>query len=146
MTNLIESGPPSASNIIKHMVSEKRPVMMSEIKRDLDVDWNTIKRNFNWLEQIGRVHQKFIGTKKYYELNGKGKHQTSFDIDETTRLWIDIFEPRGDYKQHFVRIKQSRRISPNEWETVSTINIKRDKLKDFIDELSKIDSTLNEFY
>ena len=64
--NLVENETRSVSEIIKFLVEEKKPVMMSEVKKKLNKDWNTIRRSFNRLEQIGRVHQKFIGGNKYF--------------------------------------------------------------------------------
>lgn len=145
-----ERMPEIASEIVKFLARTKELKTMGQIKESLDIpNWNTIQRNLNKLEQIGRVHIKIMGTTKYYELNGKGKHQDSIKINNNDYIWIDIFEPETKISgNHFVRIKQSTKIGPTnkDWETKGSIIITKESIGEFIKKLENIKETLEQTY
>jgi len=137
---------PTASDIVKTLAKAKKPMMASELKESLSKDWNTIRTNLMNLEKSGRVHVDYIGTSRYFALNGKEKFQDHIPISESSYVWFDIFEPNNNINQHFIRIKQTRRKSLDEWEPVGTLTIPPDVLSRFIQKLNKLKETLDTEY
>jgi hypothetical protein len=132
----------TASRIIKTLAANKRPMTSSELKKDLDVDWNTVRTNLGLLEKSCRVHLSYIGGNRYYGLNGKGKYQDHIKLSDSQYLWLDLFEPDVGMKEHFIRIKQTRRKDLNNWEPVGSITLKKEQVDELISKLSELKETL----
>ncbi len=136
----------TASQIVLALKDSKEMMSAADIKKKANIDsWNTVQWNLNKLEQIGRIHTQIMGTTKYYSLNGKGKHQHSIQLDQNNYLWIDIFEPIN-IREHFVRIKQSQKIGPDEWETKGTVIITREVFDTVLETLNKTEEVLKKEY
>jgi len=138
----------TASDIILALKDSRNLISAADIKKKTLIEsWNTLQWNLNKLEQIGRIHTKIIGTKKYYALNGKGVHQHSIQLDNNNYLWVDIFEPRN-VKEHFVRIKQSQKVGPekNDWETKGKIVVTKEAFQQLLDTLKKTKEVLEKEY
>ena len=136
----------TASDIVKTLVKNKKPMKASELKEVLSKDWNTIRTNLTELEKSGRVHVAYIGNNKYFALNGKEKFQDKIPMSDSSYLWLDIFEPNDSINEHFIRIKQTRRKSLNEWEAVGTLTITPTFLTMFIQKLENLKDTLEKEY
>jgi len=137
-----ESFPKTASRIVKALATNKRHMTSSELKKDLGVDWNTVRTNLGLLEKSGRVYLSYIGGNRYYGLNGNGKYQDRIKLSDSQYLWLDIFEPTVGTKEHFIRIKQTRRKDINNWEPVGSITLRKEQVEELISKLNELKETL----
>src|SRR3989344_6102099 len=104
MIKMNDISTPTASEIVKVLAKNQKPMKASELKEVLKRDWNTIRTNLLRLEKSGRVHSNYIGQHKYFALNGKEKFQDKLVLSDSSYIWLDIFEPDQNIKKHFLRI------------------------------------------
>ena len=145
-TSVNEKDTERCSEIVKTLASQKKPMMVVELKKQIKADWNTIRTNLMKLEKGGRIHTQYIGGNKYYVLNGKSKFQDHIEISDSEYLWIDIFEPTIDLKEHFVRIKQTKRRDIDHWEPMGSITLQKNKIDELISKLNNLKETLRKEY
>lgn len=127
--------------IEKYLV-QHRKATVNQIADHLNIHWITVQKKLDELESIGRLHKEKIGKTTIYYLNGVGKWQDKFKLNESTYLFADTFiSPFGD---PFIRLKETKKKEGN-WTKFGEIMITKEKLNDVVTFLQKVRDELKNY-
>ena len=90
-----------------------------------------------------KVNYDEIGPAKIYYSIGQGKFIGRIDLAKFDKLWIDIFKPRYESEEEFVRINQTKHDhlirSSSKFKSVGAVAVKKSKLTELIKILKNIE-------
>lgn len=127
---------------VEKYLATHRKASINQISKDLDISWATAKKHLEYLEAIGRVHKEELGNSIIYFFNGFDKWQKQIRLNPSHVLFLDTFI--SPFREPFIRIKEVKKEG-EKWKHVGDIMITRDKLKNVINFLKKVEANIDEY-
>jgi hypothetical protein len=109
---------------------------------DKKAHWITLQKILIDMERIGRVHYQQVGNAHAYAINGRGKWQERFQLNQSTWLFFDTFLGQGG--EPFIRVKETKKEN-NEWVKHGEIMITPDRLPAVIAFLKTVQADIEEY-
>lgn len=119
-------------------MKSKEPLTQSEIKDMTEQKhWTNLARVLKELVDEGLVNKKRIGMKDYFVKVEGHKFSTKLEVGEFC-YFIDLFEPDKEGQEKYYRIKQTRILDRDSYETLGKITVNKDLIEELCSKMKQI--------
>jgi len=119
----------NTKRILKILKGEPRGLTITEIADKLSLNRHTATKILDKLLIEKRVDYEEKGPAKIFYSTGTSKFVGRVDQGKFDKLWIDVFQPRYENEQEFIRINQTKHDhlirSSSKFRSVGAVAIKR---------------------
>jgi DNA-binding transcriptional ArsR family regulator len=127
---------------IELFLSRNKRASINQIAEANKLSWATVKKHLDYLESIGRVHGERLGNSIIYFFNGDGEWQERVWLNPKHILFLDTFI--SQFGEPFIRIKEVKKKEKG-WETFGEVMITKDRIKDVIEFLDKVQKKIESY-
>ena len=132
----------NVKKVLELLEKNERGMTIAEISKELNLNRHTVAKILERLLIEKRVNYDPRGPAKVFYSTGTSSFVAKIEQGRDDILWIDVFKPRYEGEEEFVRINQTRIDflirSKTKFKSVGSIAIKKSKIKELIEILQKL--------
>lgn len=119
----------NANRVLKILKESIRGLTITDIANKLNLNRHTVTKILDRLLIEKRVDYDEKGPAKIFYSTGSSKFVGRIDQGKFDKLWIDVFKPKYEEEEEFIRINQTKHDhlirSSSKFRSVGAISIKR---------------------
>jgi len=138
----------NTKRILEILEKNSRGLTITDISSELSLNRHTVTKILERLLIEKRVDYDEKGSAKIFYSSGYGKFVGRIDQGKFDKIWVDVFKPKYETEDEFVRINQTKHDnlsrSSSKFRSVGAVSIKKSNLNELVEILKKIaDDELN---